>query len=431
MDQRISGEVVYPKYRWLMLLTICISTAAGAFANGGYAPILGEIAKSLKVGMGSSTQLMTATALTAAIFFLFSGAICDRYGVTTVLVLGLLCIGIPAALMPWFGYSYKYVIIAKLFLGASIGLVGVAVGPVLALWFPRKEMGRVASYLGSSVALGGALGVLISPAIMLITHSWEKTIVLMSALAWIGFVMAVIITRRPPSPDVLASIKKDMKLNHGGANFKKLCILPVTLIGCSITTVMQWTLQGIHYLVPPYLAVAPPVGLGYGPMMSGKLSFGLFLAGLFGPLLGGFFHDKVAKGNSKPSVILGFAATGICVFAILLPFVYTSVANLSITLLIAGFGVAFTMPAVISFVAVNYPPDMVGKMLGLWNGVAGFGGVAGLYLGGLAVSRMGNYNLSIGLIPIVCGLGVFAAIFLRPIRAFSHHSKQVPTESQL
>jgi len=245
---------------------------------------------------------------------------------------------------------------------------------------------------------------------------WQKAIALMAIPGWIALILAIAVTRRPPSPEVVNAVSREMKLDHEGISYKVACLYPVTWVGCALSVISNWANMGIHALVPPYLAVAVPAGLGYGPMMAGKLSFVLFLAGLPAPLMGGVFLDKVAKGSARVVMFIGLFLTGFFIFLSLQPFIFTSVPLLTLALLLGGAGIAFTAPAILAFVAANYPPNMVGRMLGLWSGIGGFGGFAGLYLGGLAVSAQGHYFFAVGMISIVCGVGFLLAFFLRPIR---------------
>jgi hypothetical protein len=42
--------------------------------------------------------------------------------------------------------------------------------------------------------------------------------------------------------------------------------------------------------------------------------------------------------------------------------------------MMSGWGILFMFPAIFAFVAINYPPNIVGMMLGWWMGFGTFGG---------------------------------------------------------
>jgi len=410
MDER----VMYPSYRWVIALVTCVAIISVAIDLIGYAPILEEVAKDLKVDMGTATNLMAACTLTAAIVFIWAGVLCDKYGIAFVLVLGLLCASVPATFMPWIGRSYKLVFFSRLVQGASIAFITTTVGPILALWFPPKEKGLAGGLLTSSLSIGSAIGVVASPAVFLAVASWQKTVAIISVPGWIGIVLALMITRRPLPSEIISEPSKTMKSNQDGFTFRNALFSPVTWIGSFIMFFGAWTFQSLYNLVPVYLASEAPMGLGFGPMMAGKLSLPLIVVGIFATFAGGIFYDKVVKGNASPVVIIGFLLTAIFTYLILSPFVHKNLMLLVVCLMIAGWGVAFTNPSIAAFVAVNYPPSIVGRMFGFWLGFGSFGGVAGLFLGGMVVAKFGNFNLAITMISLAAGIGFILGIFLKP-----------------
>ena len=107
-------------------------------------------------------------------------------------------------------------------------------------------------------------------------------------------------------------------------------------------------------------------------------------------------QDKVFRGNAKPVLLIGFTLS--CVFILCNPVSgrihkYAGSCGLPNT----GWSRvnAFLYPAIVVFVSGTYPVQIVGKMLGLWMGLGAFGGAAGLFVGGLAVAKFGNYNLAL------------------------------------
>lgn len=75
----------------------------------------------------------------------------------------------------------------------------------------------------------------------------------------------------------------------------------------------------------------------------------------------------------------------------------------------------FMGPSLSAFIATNYPPGIVGRMIGWWFGFGTFGGAAGLYLGGMTIGRTGNFYLAIGMISVAAILGAAVSMFLKSI----------------
>lgn len=405
---------MYSGYRWVMLLATCLAVMSLYIDMIAFAPILGEIAKGLHVEMGQATNLMMGFVLATACVLIWGGAVADRYGITFAQVLGLLCATVPATLMPWIGHSYTPVFVSRLIQGASVGFVFATIGPVMALWFPPKEQGIAGGLMIGSLAVGSSIGVVTSPAVFGATGNWQTTVALLGLLGWASIIFSLLVTRRPPSPKVVEAVTQVMQSAAGKLTFAQALKLPVTWIGSFMMVCNAWGLYCLYNLVPPYLAAPSPMGLGLGPARAGALSLAVTVIGIFAMILGGVFFDKVTKGKAKPALYIGFTLTGIFTYLILMPGVYSSLGLLALCLLIAGWGIPFQNPSASAFIAMNYPPNIVGSMVGWWFGFATFGGALGLYLGGKSIAATGSFHFAITMISLACIAGIIMALFLKP-----------------
>ncbi len=404
----MTDKTIYSSHRWLMLL--CTSVAIGSIYVDMivYAPILGDIAKSLNVEMGAAANLMMGFVLSVACVLIWGGVVCDKYGITVALVMGLLCASVPAVLMPVLGKSYAAVFWGRLIQGASVGFIFGAIGPVSALWFPPEEQGLAGGIMFGSISVGSTIGVVLSPALYASLGSWQTVVAIMSAPGWIGIVLALIYTRQEPSAEVIKSLQAGMAAagSQGEMTFGKALTLPVTWIGALLVVANAWGMYCLYNLVPPYLAAPSPMGVGLSAVTAGKLSLALTSVGIFAPFLGGMFFDKVAKGNPRPGVIIGFVLSGLFAYLLLADAVTGSMALLVGCLMLAGWGIPFMNPSLSAYIAMNYPPAIVGRMVGWWFGFGTFGGALGLYLGGKTIDAQGTFFWALAMISIaaVCGL---------------------------
>ncbi|ACM18501.1 membrane protein, major facilitator superfamily [Geotalea daltonii FRC-32] len=402
----------HSSYRWLVLLAGCLAICTIYMDMIAYAPILGEIAKKLTIEMGAATNLMMGFVLSVACVLIWGGVVCDKFGITTALVLGLLCSTLPTAIIPWIGGNYAAVMMARLVQGASVGFVFATIGPILALWFHPREHGMASGLLIGSISLGCAIGVFASPAVLGMTGSWEKTIFTLGIPGWAAILLAIIATRKNPPQISTEEAISSSDTPPTSMSFMDALACPITWLGSLIVFCNAWAMYGLYNLVPPYLAADAPMGLGLGAAMSGKLSIAVTIIGLFATIFGGLFFDKVAKGNSRLAAIIGFLISA-CVIVILLPAVSKSITVLALCLLVVGWGIPFMGPSISAFIAMNYPPGIVGRMIGWWFGFGTFGGAAGLYLGGMSISKSGNFYLAISMISIASMIGVLLSLFLK------------------
>jgi MFS family permease len=407
---------VYSPYRWVILLAGCLSLVSYSIDMIAYAPIFGEVAKDLNVDMGAAINLSVAFAMAVGVCMVLGGIFVDKCGITIALVVGLLCASLPAALMPWIGQSYAVVFVSRLIQGV-VAISMSATGPILALWFPREEHGLAGGLLMGSLSVGAAFGVVASPVIFDVVGSWQKTVGVLSIPGWVAILVVLLVTRRPPSPKVVETVMGPHESASSAMTYRKALGSPVTWVGTFITLANAWGLYGLYNIVPPYLAAQAPLGLGLGPVLAGKLSLALTLVGIPAFIGGGVFFDKVAKGNHRPAIWIGFLMTGLFTYLLLFPFVYQNLLLLGTFLVIAGMGMGFMAPSITGFIAMNYPPNFVGSMVGWWFGFGTFaGGALATYMAGLSTGRLGSFYWALTPVSLVCCIGVVLGFFLRPYR---------------
>jgi MFS family permease len=404
----------YSTYRWLILLVGCLALMTNQLTMIVYAPIFGEVAKNLKIDMGAAMNLSMAFALPIGVVMVLGGVFVDRYGLTIALFLGLLCASLPAALMPWIGHSYVTVFVSRLIQGV-VSISFTAIGPILALWFPRKEHGLAGGLLMCSLSVGAALGVMASPAVLGYTGSWQNTVAILSIPGWATIVLTLLITRRPPPPREVEVSVGETEPAIGDVTYKKIFASPMTWIGTSICLLSSWGFYGLLNIVPPYLANEAPVGLGLGSIMAGRLSLTLALIGIPGFVAGGIFFDKVAKGDHKPSILIGFVMIGLFTYLLLIPAIYNNMFLLVICLMAAGWGGSFIGPSLSAFIAMNYPPKFVGSMVGWWFGVGTFGGgTLATYVAALSLANLGTFYWALTPVSLAACAGLVLGFFLKP-----------------
>ncbi|MFH0729661.1 MAG: MFS transporter [Pseudomonadota bacterium] len=405
---------VYSTYRWAMLLSVCFAIMSVYIDMIAIAPILGDVAKGLQVDMGAATNLMMGFVLATACVLIWGGVVVDKFGMTAATVLGLLCATLPATLMPMTGQNYGLVMIARLIQGASVGFIFAIIGPTVVLWFPPREHGLAGGIIIAFISVGSALGGLFSPMILAAGVSWQVAVCVLSVPGWGAVLLALIVMRRSPSPDVLAALAHAMQPSAEQITFGKAFRLPMTWIGGFVVFFNTWNLYCFLNLIPPYLAAPAPMGVGLGPVTAGQLALAGTIVGILSTIAGGSFFDKIAKGNQKPAVIGGFVLTALFAFPMTQPLVNGNMLLLIACLMLVGWGINFMGASINGFIAMNYPPGIVGRMVGWWFGFGTFGGALGLYLGGKTIDATGSFKTAIMLLSISASVGLVLDLFLKP-----------------
>jgi MFS family permease len=374
------------------------------------APLLEGIALDLGITMATANNFMMLAAICTVLGLVAGGFLADRFGIFSLLLIGHLCAAIPTVLLPWIGNSYQVVLVIRLFQGASIGFLLCLMAPIVGGWFPPRQRGLASGLMGMSTSIGFGLGASAGPALAAALKSWQQMSACISAISWLGLVLTLILIFINKTRTASRAEASNANTADNGA-FKRALASRATWVGIAMTFFAQWTMQTVQLVVPSYLAAGKPIGVGFGPALSGNLMLVLMIAGIIGPIIAGVLQDKVFQGNPKPVMLMGFI---LCTFvwAMAFPFVYGSIPLVGVTLVLVGVGTQFIFPCIAVYVSSVYPLQIAGKMLGLWFGIGTIGAVAGLAAVKFALATYGSYNPAISQIALAAVFGLILVPFL-------------------
>jgi len=413
----------YPSFRWFVLATLCVVTATTAVVLISPAPLIGAIAKGLRISPGEATgAAMGSFNLAVAISCLCGGMLLDRFGPVRVWTVCLALIAVGELAMPAFGDTTFQFNVLRMIQGLGTGPIMASTARVAAQWFPEGERGIVAGVQGMAMGLGTAIGVVIAPLIFAAEGDWAVT------MGWLGImpVVALVMTLAigfGPEPPHEHSAQVGQETQASRSDFALAIRMPATWGAILCVVLLSWIMQGFNDLIPGFIAIEPPVGLGRNPIVAGQFMMALQIAFMVGAVMSGFFVDKLFGGRSKPVVFLGFLGTAIFCFAVRISFVHSSNILLLADLVLAGFCQAVCIPSAIAFIARSYPEHITGRLGGLAQGIGIFGGTAGIMFGAFALQASGFYNNSILTVSIIGLIGCVCALLLNPPEVFSRYSR--------
>ena len=102
----------------------------------------------------------------------------------------------------------------------------------------------------------------------------------------------------------------------------------------------------------------------------------------------------------------------------MLPGIYANMSFLPLVLIVIGFFSAWVMPTCITFISLQYPAHIVGRVTGLLMGFALFAGIPGIIVGATALHATHNYHMSIIIVSTAAITGAIVAQFIKPIKRF-------------
>jgi len=407
----------YPNFRWFVLLAMIASTAASLAIMITPAPLIGEVAKNLGLSPGAATGIiMGLWNIVGATSCVFAGFLVDRFGINKLLVAGCLLLVVPSLLFPLAGHNLGAIIALRCVQALGVGPVTAIIGTLAAIWFPPPQRGMVCGIQGVATSLGVLIGFMLSPTLFGHFGNWEVVMAYMAAIPAVAFILCAAVPFGPKPPAYQEDTTAEAKAEAQSAFSKALKTRTIWIVIASVF-ISCWFFTGFNDLTPGYIAIEHPTGLGYGPMMAGKLMGTYQLAFMIGGLAVGFIFEKIFRGSARATVGLGFLVSSLLAASIMIPLVYSQIPVLRTVLPIAGFFAAWVMPTCVAFISLNYHPGIVGRLTGLAFGIGLYAGIPGIIVGSIALKATGNYHTSITIVSCVAIFGAILSQLIKPLAA--------------
>jgi MFS family permease len=414
-------KILYPKYRWyVMIVMFVMHIFCAGMPLIAPAPLVGEMAKASGWQLGTITVIM----MSAFTFFVAGGCVIaafvlDKIGVCKSYMLACVFSMAGSFLMPIFGSTIPGLIFMRLLsaLGASIALSSPML--IASQWFPLEERGIVTGFQGAGVGLGTTLGVIVSPAIFNATGNWITALAMLGIPAVLCFIFVLIMKFGPSAPVMPQAAAPDNVGIVSDSDFKLALKEKLFFISLMILIAFNWSFQGFTGLVPGYLAVDPPTGLGLGAQTSGSI-FSLYsLFFMIGSMCSGFIGRYVFKNKLKVSLAVAFIVGAVLKLSILLPGVGNNQAALTACFIIAGFFFTWGSPMLFAYLTQCYPANVMGRIGGIVQGLGTLGASVGVAIGSFALNATNSYYIPVGLIGAMCLVGFILTLFLYKPKIFA------------
>lgn len=419
-------KTAYPKTRWFVLFNVFVGYLCVGIFTIALAPIIGTVIGDIKatnptVDAGIiSLATMGTTSLFSAISCILAGPLVDKFGIPRTTIIGGILMVVGALLVPAIGHSIAGIVVFRLIMGLGFGPISTCLPVIAASWFPEKERPIAIGLQGSGLAIGIAVGLVISPIILNANHgNWQATVAWLGVLPALSLVLCIVMAflKWPTPPQESAAVEGTEKAQVGHL-FAKALKQPVFYIGFFVMFAFAWVMNAFNDLTPGYIALDPPTGLGFGAMASGLAMMGVQVGMIIGSIASGFALRLIFKNKYKPTLIAAFIIVAIFMFSVRFGFVYNNSSLLFACLFIAGFFEGFIIPVMTTFIAANYPKSIMGKVYGTSFGLCLFGGTIGISAGAAALHITGNYHVSIAIVSVVAIIGIVISALLRPTKGF-------------
>jgi MFS family permease len=412
---------IYPKYRWYVLIVMfLLHTICAGVIMISPAPLVGEMARSLGWQLGTITVIM----MSAFTFFVAGGCVIaafvlDKIGVCKTYMIACILSAAGTFLIPVLGSTIPGLVFLRLLeaLGASFILSSPML--IASEWFPLEERGIVTGFQGAGVGFGVTVGVVISPAIFNVTGSWVTTMALMGFAPVVCFILVLIMKFGPSAPVMQSEAPKEKTSDASESDFKLALKEKLFIIALIVLFAFNWSQHVYNGLVPGYLTIDPPVGVGLGMQAAGNTFSFYSLFFMIGSLCSGLIGRFIFRNKLKIQLALAFIVGAVFHVSILLSGVKNSQAAMITCLIIAGFFFTQTGPLLYAYLTQCYPKNVMGRMGGLLTGIGTMAAPVGVAVGSIMLNVTNNYYIAIGTVGVMCLLGFFMTFFLYKPKIFA------------
>jgi MFS family permease len=251
------------------------------------------------------------------------------------------------------------------------------------------------------------------PAVFQLTGSWQAALAGVGIFAFAALGGALLVMRGPKPPTTGMEQPLRGSATDDGYDFRSILTLPVTWAAASCSFCFGWTIRIVYDIIPSYLTMEGPVGVGMPQMAAGTIMSGLHLFSIVAALSSGVLMERFFRGRARGLVMIGFLLGTISWLAVVLPTTASSRLMLTLCMWVGGFALSLTNPLLLAFVSKGFSKDRMGKISGVITGAGAFGTLAGLGAGSFTLQVTGMYG---GVILLVCmgaSLGLLSSWFLK------------------
>lgn len=383
-------------YRWTILFVIWLLYIINYFDRISVLIFLPYIQKDLNLTPVEVGWLGSIFFLGYAVAQLSSGFLADRIGPKKTMNIAI-WVFTAVTFLTGFVKSFIQFMILRVGLALGEGHHYVPAVRTIANWFPRQEKGRANGYFATTWAIG--------PAVIPILVTWLSADVFDGAWRPVFFVLAIpglvgvyllrkfmadhpgqILQKGKMSQEeyhlITSSIGKETDVNAKKYSTK----IFTTDIQYYLFTLAFFVLLMIYWGMTTWISTFLVKQHGMDIKTMGFFAAVPYIVAGFAMWLGGFFADKVFQGRMKVVTIIGFlGCIPVLYFIGRIPKGETGLLLLGLAL--GGFFVNFPWGAMQAFPSMRYPKEVVGRAMGITNGIGQFGSfISPLFAGYLVVT---------------------------------------------
>jgi len=316
---------------------------------------------------------------------IFLSPLVDHFGPRKSLLVAVAVFSLLTFLTGLVGLVFAFLIIARILLGFSQGIVYPSASKITQAWFQPRQRSKVNALHLSAMEWSNLLVPIFLIPIIVLTD-WRYAFFAVAILCAMVIVPVFLYLRDCPECERIRRREREQTLGEltrkamrdlrAATKIKGIFILSAADAAGNL---VWW---GISLWLPSYLFA---IGLTQTEVM--WVASLPYLGGIAGLLIGSYLTDRTGK-----VIWLTFAFQMVGALAVLLLIGTTTAAAIMMVLAILFFFIALFPPNAFTLLQGIAPPEMMGSATGLMNGIAVGMGVFGPIILGMAVAVTGSYN---------------------------------------
>ena len=184
-------EEAAESYRWVMLALLWLLYAAFGLVSRSISPLITPILKDLDMSYGQMGLVLGSWQMTYIAVAVVAGVIIDKWGVRKSLLVGVVVIGLSAALR-YFPNGFVALLPVVALFGVGGPMISIGAPKTISVWFKEKSRGTAVGIYTTGPWVGGLLALAATNSFVmpLTGYSWRLTFVcyglltLVVALLW-------------------------------------------------------------------------------------------------------------------------------------------------------------------------------------------------------------------------------------------------------
>ena len=187
-------EPVSSKYRWVMLVLLCLLYVCFGIVSRAIFPLVTPILSDLRITYSKMGFILGSWQLTYIVMALVAGSIMDGWGVRKSLFAGALIIGLSSSLR-YFTNHFAALLVAVALFGVGGPMISIGGPKTISSWFTGPSRGTAIGVYTSGNWIGGLLALALTNSLVmpLVGNEWRQVflayglITFSVALLWVLF----------------------------------------------------------------------------------------------------------------------------------------------------------------------------------------------------------------------------------------------------